>query len=191
MQAALKVFAERGFAATRLDEVAQRAGVSKGTVYLYFESKEALFKAAVEAAVRPTLEAGEAIASGAHQSASAALSEFVWRWWEQVGTSDVGALPKILIAEIGNFPELGAWFHENLIQRAKRAVSVIVSRGIASGEFRPVDPVLAAHAIFGQMFSYILWRRALVGTIPDLPDPDVYFTTTLDFFINGLKDKKT
>jgi AcrR family transcriptional regulator len=132
MSAALEVFAERGFAATRLEEVAQRAGVSKGTVYLYFESKEALFKAAVESAVLPALEAGEALAADHTQRPSEALRAFVFWWWEKVGASKLGALPKLLVAEVGNFPELGKWFHENLIMRDRKSTRLNSSHRLTS-----------------------------------------------------------
>lgn len=187
MSAALQVFAERGFAATRLEEVAQRAGVSKGTVYLYFESKEALFKAAVESAVIPALEAGEALAADHSLRPAEALRAFVFWWWEKVGASDLGALPKLLVAEVGNFPELGKWFHENLIMRGKRAAASIIERGVASGEFRRVEPADVARIMFAQMFSYVLWRRAFGPAMSDLPEPEAYFATVVDVLINGLK----
>lgn len=188
MTAALQVFAERGFAATRLEAVAQRAGVSKGTVYLYFDSKEALFKAAVESAIVPALEAGEAIAADPARPPAEALRDFVFWWWEQIGASDIGALPKLLVAEVGNFPELGRWFHDHLILRGKRAAARIIARGIENGEFRPVDPMAAARIVFAQMFSYVLWRRAFGPALPDLPAPDAYFNLALDLLTHGLVD---
>jgi AcrR family transcriptional regulator len=187
MTAALQVFAERGFAATKLDEVAKRAGVSKGTVYLYFDSKEALFKAAVESVIAPALEAGESLAADRSRPPAEALRDFIFWWWEKVGATDIGALPKLLVAEIGNFPELGMWFHDNLILRGKRAAAGIIERGVASGEFRLVDPMAVARIIFAQMFSYVLWRRAFGPAMPDLPEPEVYFAQVVDLLINGLK----
>lgn len=187
MSAALAVFAERGFAATRLEEVAQRAGVSKGTVYLYFDSKEALFKAAVESAVVPALEEGEAIALDTSRSATESLRGFILWWWNLVGTSDIGALPKLLVAETGNFPELGRWFHENLIMRGKQAAARIIARGIATGEFRAAEPMDVARIFFAQMFSYVLWRRAFGPAMSDLPEPEAYFNLAVDLLTNGLK----
>jgi AcrR family transcriptional regulator len=187
MTAALQVFAERGFAATKLDEVAKRAGVSKGTIYLYFDSKEALFKAAVESAMIPAIEVGEAMAADPSRSPVEALREFIFWWWEKVGSTDIGALPKLLVAEIGNFPELGIWFHENMIQRGKRAVAGIIERGVATGDFRRVEPMDVANMLFALMFSYVLWRRALGTAMPDLPEPEAYFEQSLDLLTNGLK----
>jgi AcrR family transcriptional regulator len=186
LSAALQVFGERGFAATKLDEVAKRAGVSKGTIYLYFDSKEALFKAAVESAVMPALEAGEALAADHSLPPAEALRTFIFRWWEKVGAGDLGALPKLLVAEVGNFPELGKWFYENLILRGNRAAAAIIERGIASGDFRPVVPRDVARIMHAQVFSYVLWRRAFGPTMPDLPEPEAYFNLVIDLLINGL-----
>lgn len=186
MQAALEVFAERGFAATRLDEIAARAGVSKGTVYLYFESKEALFKAAVETAITPVLEAAEALVAEAAHPAAELLRRVVFDWWRDVGSTVLGSLPKLLVAESGNFPELARWFHDNMIRRAQRALAGIIEAGVARGEFRPIEPMLGARIVFGPMFAYVLWQRAFGPCIKDLPEPETYFSTVLDVLTHGL-----
>lgn len=186
LEAALDVFTEHGFAAARLEEIARRAGVSKGTVYLYFESKEALFKAAAEAAITPALEAAEAVATDTAAPAAELLGRFVFGWWQAIGETALGGLPKLLVAESGNFPELARWFHDSMIRRAQRALAGIVARGIERGEFRPLDPVVAARVVFGPMFAYILWQRAFGACIADLPDPDTYLSTAVDMLTFGL-----
>lgn len=190
MQAALEVFTERGFAATRLDEIAERAGVSKGTVYLYFDSKESLFKAAIEAAMTPALEAAEALAADANQSAAELLRRFVFSWWHLVGATALGGLPKLLVAESGNFPELARWFHDNMISRAQRALVGIIELGVKRGDFRAVSPPLAARIVFAPMFSYILWQRAFGGCMADLPEPATYFTAAVDMLVGGLREPR-
>lgn len=185
-RAALEVFSEHGFAAARLEEVARRAGVSKGTVYLYFESKEALFKAAVEVGMTPALEAAEELAADTSRPAAELLRRFVFGWWERVGSTALGGLPKLLVAESGNFPELARWFHESTIRRAQRALAGIIELGIARGDFRPLDPMLAARVVFGPMFAYILWQRAFGACVADLPEPDGYFSTAIDMLVHGL-----
>ena len=189
--AALEVFAEKGFAATRLEDIAIRAGVSKGTVYLYFENKEALFKAAVEATMMPALEAAEALAEDTHRPAAELLREFVFGWWEMVGSTALGAVPKLLVAESGNFPELARWFHESVITRAHRAVTRIVELGIAAGDFRPVSAPLAARIVFAPLFSFIIWRRAFSGFMCDLPSPDEYLSQVVDLLTRGLEPRET
>ena len=186
LSAGLEVFAERGFAATRLEEVAKRAGVSKGTVYLYFESKEALFKAAVESAVAPALQMANAIATDSKLTAAEALRAFISNWWQNVGLSPVGALPKLLIAESHNFPELTRWFLDNVMQKALGMAANIISSGIERGEFRAVDPLNAARIVFAPMFSYLVWKRAFGDIITDLPDPDAHFALSSELALRGL-----
>jgi AcrR family transcriptional regulator len=184
--AALELFVEKGFAATRLDDVAARAGVSKGTVYLYFDSKEALFKSAIEAAMTPAVEAAEALANEAGRPSADLLRCFVFGWWQMVGSTALGGLPKLLVAEAGNFPEIALWFHESMIRRAQKALARIIESGIARGEFRPVEANVAARVFFAPMFSYVVWQRSFDTTVCDLPSPESFFETALDLLVDGL-----
>lgn len=188
--AALELFVEKGFAATRLDDVAARAGVGKGTVYLYFESKEALFKAAIEAAMTPTVEAAEALVECGDLSAAERLREFVHGWWRMVAGTPIGGLPKLLVAESGNFPEIAQWHYETIIRRAMRALGRIIEAGIASGEFRPVPVEFATRIVFSPMFSIIVWTRAFGDMMCDLPDPKRFLDEALDVLINGLHGER-
>ncbi len=187
MVAALEVFIDKGFAATRLEEIAARAGVSKGTVYLYFESKDALFKAAIEAAMMPVVEAVESIADRASLSAAELMRQFVFDWWRLVGSTTLGGLPKLLVAESGNFPEVARWFHEAMISRVQRAMAHLIELGIEREEFRPIDPMLAARIVFAPMFSLAVWRRAFPDCMSDLPEPQRYLDTALELLNHGLR----
>lgn len=184
--AALELFIEKGFAATRLDDVAIRAGVSKGTIYLYFESKETLFKEAIETAMMPAIEAAEALANDAGTPAAELLRRFIEGWWCMVGSTTLGGLPKLLVAEAGNFPEIAHWFHESMIRRAQKAMARIIDLGIERGEFRAVDSDISARVFFGPMFSYVVWSRAFGPAMCELPTPEQFFATTLDLLIEGL-----
>ncbi len=186
LAAALEVFAEKGFAAARLEEIAARAGVSKGTVYLYFDGKEALFKAAIEAAMTPAVEAVEAIAKDPGRPAAELLRSFVFGWWERIGTTPLGAVPKLLVAESGNFPEVARWFHETIVSRAQRAMARLIQLGIERGEFRAVNPQLAARVVFAPMFSIIVWHRAFGHFMTDLPDPKRFLDEAVAMLTTGL-----
>ncbi|MBV6539814.1 TetR/AcrR family transcriptional regulator, partial [Ursidibacter maritimus] len=110
LAAALVLFVERGYAATRLDDVATRAGVSKGTLYLYFASKEDLFRAVVRENLVPVLdEAEQAIDSYTGHSASL-LREFILGWWQRIGDTPLSGLTKLMVAESGNFPEVAKFY---------------------------------------------------------------------------------
>lgn len=183
--AALELFVEKGFSATRLDDVAERAGVSKGTVYLYFANKEALFKAAVEAAMLPAIEAAEALPALPDASAREMLRCFVFGWWQMIGSTTAGGIPKLLVAESGNFPEVARWFHDTLILRAKGVVRRIIELGIARGEFRSLDAAVATRVVFAPLFAYVVWRNAF-DFMTDLPDPETYLDSVASLLTEGM-----
>jgi AcrR family transcriptional regulator len=191
LEAALAVFAEKGFAAARLDEIAALAGVSKGTIYLYFDGKEALFKAAIEAAMTPAIEAAEALVGDTRRPSAELLREFVFGWWQQVGKTPLGAVPKLLVAESGNFPEVAQWFHDGVILRAQRAMARLIASGIERGEFRPFEPMIAARIVFTPMFSFLVWQRAFGNMMRELPDPERFFADAVDLLTHGLVTKDT
>lgn len=187
--AALELFVEKGFAATRLDDVAARAGVSKGTLYLYFDSKEALFKAVIESAVIPAVAHGEQLVEQFEGSASDLLRELVHGWWRLFGGTPLGGIPKLMISEARNFPAIASYYHENVIQRGKRLFTRTLERGIAAGEFRPVDVECAVHALLGPLLIKALWRHSFVACgcgVAEL-DPQRYLDTTVELFLNGLR----
>lgn len=137
LAAALAVFGERGFRQTTLEEVAARAGVSKGTVYLYFASKDDLFRAVVEHTVVALLEPAEAMARAHAGSASELLTNVVHRLWAAMAQPDMVRLSRLVQAELTQFPEVRRFFFENVIQRHRRLLHGIAARGVTSGEFRP------------------------------------------------------
>jgi len=136
VQAALAVFGERGFRQTTLTEVAERAGVSKGTVYLYFESKDDLFRAVVTQRVVSLLEPAEAMARSHAGTAAELLTKLVHRMWEAMSKKDMGCLSRLVQTELTQFPDLRRFFFEEVIQRHRRLLHGIAVRGVATGEFR-------------------------------------------------------
>src|ERR1700759_3068260 len=138
LDAALKVFAEKGYAGTRMDDIARRAGVTKGTIYLYFESKEAVFKSLVRDTIGTTL-AGVAAGVQNFQGPAKDLIRFALTTMGHLLTaSDRVVLPKIIIAESGNFPELARFYREEIIERGMALMASLIERGITQGEFRKV-----------------------------------------------------
>lgn len=184
--AALELFAEKGFAATRMDDVAARAGVSKGTVYLYFENKEVLFKSAVQAVMVPAIEAAEMLPRQPGTTARQMLRCFVFGWWEMVGSSPARGVPKLLVAEARNFPEMARWFHDAIIARAMAVVRRIIEIGIERGEFRPLDESVAMRVVFAPLFAYVVWRTAFADFMCDLPEPEVYLENVVLVLTEGM-----
>src|SRR3954454_18714542 len=120
VRAALDVFVEKGFAAARMDEIAKRAGVTKGTVYLYFPSKEDLFRAVVEDLMAPNIQTGERMVADHTGSSAELLRELVVGWWRLVGSNNVACLSKLMTGESSNFPHLAQYFVEKVVVRGRR-----------------------------------------------------------------------
>ena len=185
--AALDLFVERGFAATRLDDVAAAAGVSKGTLYLYFDSKEALFRAAIEQNILPVIEQAEDVVAQHAGSAVDLLGGLVRGWWASVGATKAGDVLKLIVTEARNFPDVAAYYNESVVERAKRLVIQVLEFGIHAGEFRPVDTVMAFHAIFSPAMMLIIWRHSLGACCGEGLDPDRYLAFSLELMLDGLK----
>jgi AcrR family transcriptional regulator len=185
LAAALSCFAERGFAATRLEDVAAAAGVTKGTLYLYFRGKEELFKAVVRQQLVPNLERAEAMVA---QSAapSLVLVEQLVAMLSRVVVSPLGAIPKLVLTEAGNFPELARFYHEEVVDRGKALLRRVLERGIASGEFRPVDTESAVVCIFAPLLFAVLWRHSFEPHAGRPLDIDALARTHLDLLRRGL-----
>ena len=139
LQAALELFAEKGYSATRSEEIAKRAGVSKGTLFLYFGTKEELFEAVVKHAVVPVLHDAQALAKNFTGSASELISMLIRLWWQRSGSTITRAIPNMLISEAHHFPHCAAYYEEEVLIPCRQLVYDAVAMGVASGEFRKVD----------------------------------------------------
>ena len=170
--AALAVFAEKGFAGARIDEIARRAGVSKGTVYLYFETKDDLFRAVVHDAVIPNIDEIGATALAADLPFPDVLRTLLPRFAELVTTRPIGAVVKMVVGESRNFPELARVWHDEVIAKGIDLISALIRRGQARGEIRPGDPRTYAFSIMGPILIGVLWRETFTpigGAAIDLP----------------------
>src|SRR5712664_342432 len=184
--AALDVFVERGFAAARLEDVARRAGVTKGTVYLYFESKEALFKAVVRQTIVPAIAQGEALAQSFTGSARELLERLVREYWRLVGETALAGIPKLIMAEAANFPELTRFYYEEVVTRGHRLMASVIERGIKNGEFRPVDVMVAAKLAMSPLIHATVARRAFASCMPEGFDVQQYLDTHIDLYLHGI-----
>lgn len=184
--AALELFVERGFAATRLDDVAKRAGVSKGTLYLYFDSKDELFKAIVrEGIVSRFVEFEERMR--AYEGSSADLMHLLVKtWWQKVGATKLAGISKLMISEAGNFPELAKFYHDEVIVRGIAIFTAAIKRGIDSGEFRPVDLEYTPHICAAPVLMLMLWRNSFDLCGVQKMDPDTYLDIHTDMLVRGL-----
>ena len=187
--AALDLFVERGFAATRLDDVAGRAGVSKGTLYLYFESKEALFKAVIEEAIVPLLASAEDVIANDQGTSIDLLRRLLNGWWEQIGATRLAGVPKLIIAEARNFPAVAQYYHDAVIVRGRALLRTLLQRGIERGEFRPLDLETAIDVIYAPLMMLVVWRSSLCFCAKET-DPATYLKTHFDLLVQGLCQPK-
>ena len=182
------MFAERGFAAARMDEVARRAGISKGTLYLYFPDKEALFKALVREAIVSTLGEAETLVEHYQGPSADLLRELVERFRALMHRPNVAALPKLIIAEAGNFPDLARFYLTEVISRGLGLIGRAVQRGVERGEFRPVAPELAAPLVLVPVLFTAIWQTTFVPLDPQPPrDPVALLALHVDLLVNGLR----
>lgn len=170
--AALAVFAEKGFAAARTEDIAARAGISKGALYLYFPTKEDLFRAVVRETVAPNVEALQAHLMAADLPFGDLLRMMLPRFADMVVATRLGAVAKMVVGESGNFPELARVWHDDVISKAIGTLSMLITRAQDRGEVRPGDPRTHAFSIMGPMLMGVIWRETftpLGGGEVDLP----------------------
>ncbi|MBV9996220.1 MAG: TetR/AcrR family transcriptional regulator [Caulobacteraceae bacterium] len=165
--AALAVFAEKGFAAARVEDIAARAGVSKGAVYLYFADKQALFRAVV-AEVAPNLERIEALAAQHQGDFPGLVRALLPQLARTAGESRLGAVAKVVIGESRNFPELARIWHDALVSRALTLAAGLIARAQARGEVRDGDPRAYAFGLVAPLVMGLIWRETFtpVGAEP-------------------------
>jgi AcrR family transcriptional regulator len=187
IEAALDVFGEHGLAAARLEDIARRAGVSKGTIYLYFPNKEALFCEMVRVMVGASIERAQARTDTAAPAAEQ-LAEYVRGVWQYVRSPLAEKMQRLVLGELQGYPHLLDFFFREVSQRSLALVADIIRRGIASGEFRDTDPVVAARMLHAIMIKHGLWcaQREHVPFLQQLSDDDV-LAQILDFFHNAIR----
>lgn len=185
--AALELFVEHGYAGTRLEDVAARAGVSKGTLYLYFASKEELFKAVVrEGLVSPLTEFRRTVLEPYKGGSFELLRILFHGWWERIGSARISGIPKLMIAEARNFPELARFYIDEVIEPGQAMLESIVARGVASGEFRPVSSRETGTLLIAPLLLLALWRNSLGHYQPGAIDARRFIDTHLEMVRNAL-----
>jgi AcrR family transcriptional regulator len=170
IDAALEVFAETGFAAAKLDDVARRAGVSKGALYLYFETKEDIFRAVARAAVAAHLDAIESSVEASEGPFAELAPKLLSHAAGMMSGGRVPAMARMVIGESRNFPDLARIWHDDVVAGVICTVTGIIARAQARGEVAPGDPRLHAFSLMGPMVMAMLYREVFGGVGTDPPD---------------------
>lgn len=189
LEAALTLFVDKGLAATRAEEVARLAGVSKGTLYLYYPSKDELFKAVIQAYLTQVIAEGGEIVDQFEGSTSELLHLLAHTWWSRVGASKASGLLVLIMAEAKHFPELAQFYMDEVVAPSHALLARVVHRGIERGEFRPMDVTSVVHALIAPMQFLILYRQCTaVCTVNPVPlDPERFMTTQIELLLRGLE----
>src|SRR5882757_2966189 len=191
IDAALALFVEKGFAATRLDDVAERAGLSKAAIYLYFDDKIALFQGVIQRAIGSNLGMVEAMLAAHRGSVAELLPRILEFMASRIEETPMASVAKLVIAESRAFPEIGRFYLEEVIGRGLPLLEGLIARGIAQGEFRRVDPGMTVRSIVGAMLLAGLWRTVFEPIGAEKLDVTALARHHADLMLHALKAETT
>ena len=188
LDAALDLFVEKGFSATRVEEVAARAGVSKGTLFLYFQSKEDLFKAVVRENIANQFPGWNEEFNTFQGTSADMLRYALVTWWERIGKTRVSGITKLVMSEAQNFPEIANFYQEEVIKPGNALIRRILERGVKKGEFRQLDTDQAVHAVVAPMIFLTMWKHSMGACTASaqLMNPEQFIHMQVDLLLFGM-----
>jgi AcrR family transcriptional regulator len=186
LAAALETFVEHGYAATKLEDVARRAGITKGTLYIYFKSKEALFQAVVRENVVPILVSAEQIVGDDEAAPDRLLRRLVANWWEGMSSTHLAGLPKLVMSEASNFPEIAQFWFDEVVVRGRQVFAQVLRRGIERGVFRPVNVDLAVRQLLAPVLMAAIWEHSFRPCDRGGTPVEPYLAASMDIFLRGI-----
>lgn len=185
LDAALTIFGEQGLAGARIDDIAERAGISKGTVYLYFASKDDLFREVTRDAFREVLASVDHLSS--LPTAAEQLAGFCRSYWKSVRSPRFETVFRLTMAEIHRFPELSREYSEEVREPIKQIVAGILDRGVQNGEFEPDDNQTRARMLIALLWQHGLWcaKRQFIPDLASRSDDEV-LNDVITFFLGAV-----
>jgi len=186
LAAALEEFVEHGYAATKLEDVARRAGITKGTLYLYFESKDALFRAVVRQTIVPLLASAEQLVDDHEGGPELLLRRLVLQWWETLSATRLAGITKLVISEAANFPELAQFWFDEVVQRGRKIFADVLWRGIKGGVFREVDVEHAVRMILAPVLMAAIWKHSFLACEKEGFPVERYLETSIEIYLRGI-----
>lgn len=187
LDAALDLFVVKGFAATRVEEVAAKAGVSKGTLFLYFKSKEELFEAVVRENIGNQINQGLAKIDSFTGTTTDMLRFAMFAWWERVGNTKASGISKLVMSEASNFPALANFYQETVVKPGRQLIRTILQRGVDRGEFRALNMDYAVYSVIAPLMFLTMWKHSVGACSLDAPlDPENYINSQAAIIVNGI-----
>ncbi|MCR9136845.1 MAG: TetR/AcrR family transcriptional regulator [Alphaproteobacteria bacterium] len=186
LDAALQLFVRNGFAATKVEDIARDAGLSKGAIYRYFSSKEDIFESLVKRALTPIADHTSIVARTSQADPAMLLRGVLTMLSSRLSDPDTLALPRLVLMEAGKFPALAAAYRRQVVDKALLALETIVQRGVDEGTFRPVNPHYAVRNIIGPVLAHVLIGEIFGIDKEPEPIPAAFIDSHFDILINGL-----
>jgi AcrR family transcriptional regulator len=186
LEAALKLFAEKGYSATKVDDIARAAGVTCGTPYLYFTNKEEIFKALIREYLLPRLQLGDSLLHEHQGPARDLFIALMKLWWDLLGSTTLSALPKIMVSEARNFPDVAAMYHEQFALRCNTLIRQVLEYGMARGEFRPLDLDITSHVLMAPYVQIMIAQHCGLPHCLQNHSPDEFLEKVADLLLGGL-----
>jgi AcrR family transcriptional regulator len=186
LDAALTLFVEKGYAATKVEEVALKAGVSKGTLFLYFATKEELFKAVIRSNLADHFPGWNQEFESFQGSTAEMLAYAMQSWWERIGNTRASGITKLVSSEGSNFPEVVEFYEAEVLRPGRDLFKAILQRGIDRGEFRAMDTDTAVYSLVSTVFFLSMWRHSLSPCDSSSTlDPQAFMQSHVDALIHG------
>jgi AcrR family transcriptional regulator len=186
LASALEIFGDRGYEATRLSDVARKAGCTKGTIFLYYENKAELFKAALRDAMLPLVAETERLVEMHHGTTRDLLGKLLRLRWEHMMRNRFSGLIKLMLAETRDYPELAKFYNDEFIERNQALLRRVLQQGVDQGEFKPMEVSHVARFVVAPMVFAVLWRHAFEHAVESPVPLEGYFDTSLQLILDGL-----
>lgn len=186
LDAALTLFVEKGYAATKVEEVAALAGVSKGTLFLYFATKQDLFKAVIRTNLVDHFPVWNQEFDSFQGSTAEMLAYAMQSWWERIGNTRASGITKLVGSEGSNFPEVVQFYEAEVMRPGRALFKAILQRGIDRSEFRPMDTETAVYSLVSTIFFLSMWRHSLSPCdSPSTLNPQAFLQSHVHALIHG------
>jgi TetR/AcrR family transcriptional regulator len=189
LDAALAIFVAKGFAATRVEEVAASAGVSKGTLFLYFPSKEELFKAVVRENIAGRFPEWNEELDQFEGDSAALMSHVMHAWWQRIGMTDASGITKLVMSEAGQFPEIASFYQQEVIEPTHELLRRLLQRGMDRGELRPLKLEYAVYSLIAPMIFLLTWKHSMAPCCPAarMINPTEFIDSQVELLFHGMR----
>jgi AcrR family transcriptional regulator len=186
LDAALTLFVEQGFAATKVEDVAKRAGVSKGTLFLYFATKEELFKAVVRENIVGQFSEFNVALDGFTGTTESLLRSFMAAWWQRVGATRSAGICKLMVSEGRQFPELAEFYRNEVIDPAQKIIGRVLARGVQRGELQAMHAQHSVYTLLAPILFLMLWNSAPSLSGAEALDGPTFLDSQIDVLLHGI-----